>query len=213
MTSEPEEGLPEIRVSDAERQAVVEVLRAASADGRISLAEFDDRSRAAYGATTRADLDSLTADLPRPSPGASLASAPVAATSAPPPDGGVSWTVAVMSGNERKGRWRVSRRTTAVAVMGGCKLDLREATVPPDEVQITAVAVMGGVEVVVAEGVEVVISGFSLMGGYDAHVADVPRRPGTPIVRVRAISIMGGVEVKSKPPSDGARTDKRLDRA
>jgi hypothetical protein len=205
MSSEPERS-PEIRVSDADRQAIVDQLRQASAEGRIDLPEFDERSRSAYAATTRAELEHLTADLPQPSHHAAVAGTPDA-------DGGVSWTVAVMSGNERRGRWRVSRHTRAVAVMGGCALDLREATMPPDEMRITAVAVMGGVEVVVPEGVEVVVTGFSLMGGYGAHVADVPRRPHTPVVRVRAVSIMGGVEVKSKPPRSGKKGKKGLDQS
>jgi class 3 adenylate cyclase len=38
------------------------------------------------------------------------------------------------------------------------------------------------------------------MGGNERRVKDVPRLPGTPIVRVRAFSLMGGVSVKSRPP-------------
>jgi hypothetical protein len=185
-----------VRVSDADRQKIVDLLRQASAEGRISIAEFDERVRRAYAATTQADLEPLTADLPRP---ASSPAPDTAGRAAARDDGGVSWTVAVLSGNERRGRWRVARRTRAVALMGGCTLDLREAALPPGELQITAVTVMGGVEIIVPEGVEVTISGFSLMGGYEARAADLPRRPGTPLVRVRAFSIMGGVDVKSKP--------------
>lgn len=112
----------------------------------------------------------------------------------------MDWTVAVMSGNERAGRWRPSRHTRAVAVMGGCELDLREIAFPTDTLLITAVAVMGGIEIIVPEGVEVEVTGVSVMGGRSVKVADAPRRPGTPVVRVRAIAVMGGVEVRSKPP-------------
>nr|MDT0665872.1 DUF1707 domain-containing protein [Micromonospora sp. DSM 115978] len=55
----------ELRVSDAERQAVVDRLRQASGEGRITLPEFDERVRAAYAAATYAQLEPLTADLPR----------------------------------------------------------------------------------------------------------------------------------------------------
>lgn len=55
----------DIRASDREREAAVELLRKAVGDGRITMTEFDERTRAAYAATTRAELDALTDDLPR----------------------------------------------------------------------------------------------------------------------------------------------------
>jgi hypothetical protein len=53
-----------LRASDADREAVAERLRLAHADGRLDLAEFDERVAAAYAARTYADLAPLTADLP-----------------------------------------------------------------------------------------------------------------------------------------------------
>lgn len=53
-----------IRASDQERESVVEVLRDAFTDGRLTLDEFEDRTSAAYAAKTWADLRELTADLP-----------------------------------------------------------------------------------------------------------------------------------------------------
>ena len=46
-----------IRASDAERDATVERLRAATGDGRLTLAEFDQRMDRATSARTRAELD------------------------------------------------------------------------------------------------------------------------------------------------------------
>ena len=54
----------QLRASDADRQAVVDKLRKAHDDGRLTLAEYDDRTRSAYSARTYADLLLLTADLP-----------------------------------------------------------------------------------------------------------------------------------------------------
>lgn len=54
-----------IRVSNAEREAVIETLQRAVGEGRITLAEFEERVHAAYQARLRGDLDVLTADLPR----------------------------------------------------------------------------------------------------------------------------------------------------
>ncbi|QUH05523.1 DUF1707 domain-containing protein [Saccharopolyspora erythraea] len=57
-----------VRASDADREAVAERLRAAMGEGRLDLAEYDERVRAAYSARTLADLVPLTADLPAPAP-------------------------------------------------------------------------------------------------------------------------------------------------
>jgi hypothetical protein len=53
-----------IRASDQERESVVDVLRDAYADGRLTLDEFEERTSAAYAAKMRADLRELTTDLP-----------------------------------------------------------------------------------------------------------------------------------------------------
>ena len=53
-----------IRASDQERESVVDVLRDAYTDGRLTLEEFDERTSAAYASKTWADLRELTADLP-----------------------------------------------------------------------------------------------------------------------------------------------------
>jgi len=71
----------EIRVSDSDRAAAVERLRAALDEGRISLFEYDERLARAYQSVTYGDLADLFVDLPvRPS-----TTAPPVARSAPKP--------------------------------------------------------------------------------------------------------------------------------
>lgn len=53
-----------LRVSDADREEVVERLRLAAGDGRLTIDELSDRIEHAYAAKTFADLDAVTADLP-----------------------------------------------------------------------------------------------------------------------------------------------------
>jgi hypothetical protein len=53
-----------LRVSDAERQAVTDRLAEHFGDGRLDQAEFDDRVGRAMNAKTRADLNGLFDDLP-----------------------------------------------------------------------------------------------------------------------------------------------------
>ena len=54
----------ELRASDAERERVVALLQRAGAEGRLTLAEVDERVAAAFAATYRKDLAPLTRDLP-----------------------------------------------------------------------------------------------------------------------------------------------------
>src|ERR1700691_857419 len=53
-----------ILASDRERDSVVDVLRDAYTDGRLTLEEFEERTAAAYAARTWAHLRELTGDLP-----------------------------------------------------------------------------------------------------------------------------------------------------
>lgn len=183
-------GTGDVRVSDADRDAVVAQLRQHASEGRLTLDEFSDRVGQALRAVTRRDLDAVLADLP-------AESAPV------PRQGRVRrWFVGVMSGAEARGRWRTGDRVNAVAVMGGCLLDFRRAVIDAPEVVVTAVALMGGIKILVPEGVEVELTGLPIMGGKSLHVADVPVLPGSPRIVVRAFPIMGGVEVRSKGAGD-----------
>jgi Domain of unknown function (DUF1707) len=53
-----------LRASDAERAATADVLRRHHAEGRIDIAELEERVERCYSAKTRGDLAALTADLP-----------------------------------------------------------------------------------------------------------------------------------------------------
>jgi len=55
-----------MRAADADRHQMAEQLKASLDEGRLSLAEYDDRVRQAYAARTYAELLMLVADLPRP---------------------------------------------------------------------------------------------------------------------------------------------------
>jgi hypothetical protein len=61
-----EPGQPDLRVGDAEREQVVDALRAHFAAGRLETMEYEDRTAAALRARTRSDLAPLLADLPAP---------------------------------------------------------------------------------------------------------------------------------------------------
>jgi uncharacterized protein DUF1707 len=63
---EPEMPEPHLRASDTDRAAVVTTLDRSLADGRLDLAEYEDRAARAHAARTYGDLAELTTDLPRP---------------------------------------------------------------------------------------------------------------------------------------------------
>jgi class 3 adenylate cyclase len=212
-------------VSDDERERVVAVLKGACGQGRLTLDEFSERVGTAYGARTAADLALAAADLPGlyPEPAPVQWPAPTGPPSmpAPAPAGWPApragreptrWIVGIMSGSHRKGRFRLREQTNALAIMGGCVLDLRNAEVEGAEVVINAIAVMGGIDIIVPEGIEVDLSGIAIMGGKDASRvrADVPLLPGAPLIRVRAFAFWGGVSVRSKPLT--GREQRRLGR-
>jgi hypothetical protein len=189
-----------MRVSDADRDRAAEVLREAAAQGRLSMDELDERLELAYAAKTYADLAPITRDLPEPGPGLST-TVPAGRIGGTPRN---KFSVAIMSGARRRGSWVLPRSYVAVAVMGGVELDLREARFSEPEVTVHAYALMGGVEITVPEDIEVDVSGIAFMGGFDHHASGAGV-PGAPRVRVIGFAMMGGVDVKRKPPKKKGR--------
>ncbi|WP_306215165.1 DUF1707 SHOCT-like domain-containing protein [Actinoplanes sp. RD1] len=55
-----------LRAADSDRHKIAEQLKGALDEGRLSLAEYDDRVRETYAARTYADLLRIVADLPQP---------------------------------------------------------------------------------------------------------------------------------------------------
>jgi uncharacterized protein DUF1707/2TM domain-containing protein len=58
--------MSELRASDADRERTAERLRLASAEGRLTADELEERLERAFGARTGAELEPLTSDLPVP---------------------------------------------------------------------------------------------------------------------------------------------------
>jgi Domain of unknown function (DUF1707) len=195
---QPADRRRQLRVSDADREQAAEVLRQAAGDGRITFDELDQRLEAAYGARTYGDLTEVTADLP--APGEAPAGPPQTAPGTFPAariggEPGSGMSVAILGGVDRGGTWVVPPRHSVVAVLGGVQLDLREARFSQREVTIDVFTLMGGVDIMVGDDVDVDVSGFGIMGGFD-HRASGPGLPGAPRVRVVGLALMGGVNVR-----------------
>lgn len=203
MTSD----LPEMRASDSERERVAETLREAVAEGRLEMAEFEQRLEAAYKARTHGELEPLVRDLP--APGAAVApvgAAPVRTTGSqkrwadrigkPATSSGA---FAIWGGFGRRGNWTVGRKFTAFAMWGGGEIDLREANFEDREVVIRCFAVMGGMQVTVPPELNVEVRGIGIMGGFGERSKDdgVPS-PDSPRVRITGLALLGGVGVERK---------------
>ncbi|WP_324605633.1 DUF1707 SHOCT-like domain-containing protein [Streptomyces sp. NRRL S-350] len=187
----------ELRVSDADRERVAELLRDAYAEGRLDADEHAERIEAAYAAKTFGDLVPLTRDLPaRP---LSFEKQPPAAPTAPQPPARQESpaVVAVFGGASRKGRWRVGSHLRAFAAFGGVEIDLSDAVFESPEVEIVVVAVFGGVEVRVPENVSLQGAGVGLFGGFDVR-EQTAADPYAPVVRVKGLALFGGCTAKPR---------------
>jgi hypothetical protein len=205
--AKPVEQRVELRASDADRERVVGWLRDAFAEGRLTMDEHAERVDAAYAARTQGELVPLTRDLPvhqehvAQTEGASRPAARPEVERAYGPDAGdgpATKIVAIFGGAERKGRWRVGSRITAVAILGGVEIDLTEATFTSPELVIHCTAIMGGISIKLPENVTLRGGGVvGIMGGSDVKAFEAPD-PGAPVVRVDGFAFWGGVEAKAK---------------
>jgi len=197
-----------IRASDAERDATLERLSAATGDGRLTLEEFSQRMDRATTAKTRTELDHLVADLPTgpgPAGGAVAGRGP----------GGPSWHISPIGGLSVSGPWRMERSVIVVSLIGGADLDLSQAQLAAPEVTLTKVSLLGGVSIGVPPGIRVEASGFSLIGGTSVDAGPEPG-PGAPTVHIRAFSLLGATRIyragpasQREGPAEGSPMDRR----
>ncbi len=185
---------PAIRVSDADRDAVAQVLQAAFAEGRLDDDEFDERMRSALTARVSTDLEKLTADLP--------ASGRRGTAARPRPPGKPGrYAIAYKSSIRRGGRWRVPERFTSVVYKGSGWLDLRAAELTAAETTVLAVAYKSRIDVLVPPGVRVELDGFGVSKGWSEQEELESRLPAdAPVVHIRGIAYKGTIEVSTRPP-------------
>lgn len=176
--------------TDRDRDRAVEALSQACSDGRLGLEDFSQRLERALAARTLADLSTLTVDLNRPE-------APAVARPR-----GSGWFIAVMASTVRRGHWRLRPSSQAVALMGECVLDLRQAELEERSNHILAVALMGSIQIIVPEGIAVNVSGAAFMGSKDVRGGYSSPLPGSPTLHVTCIALMGEVRVRVKPAAE-----------
>ncbi|UCC74316.1 MAG: DUF1707 and DUF2154 domain-containing protein [Gemmatimonadota bacterium] len=168
------------------------------AAGHIELDALEARLAAVDEAESETELAELVRDLPALRSAVPVVAEPaaVAAVAEPAKRG---WALALMGGASRRGEWIPPRQLNAVAVMGGVELDFRDALLPAGETHVTAVALMGGVDIVVPPGMPVTVRGLGLLGAVEqVEQAAGAIGPNTPRIRVTALACMGGVDIKTR---------------
>ena len=186
---------PAIRAGDRERDAVVQRLQEAFAEGRLDDNEFDQRTRAALTARLDRELAVLTHDLPSAGGGAARPVSP--ATTGRKPG---RFAIAYKSSIRRGGRWQVPEQFRTVVYKGSGQIDLRAAELTAPVTSLYAIAYKSRIDVLVPLGVRVELEGFGVSKGWSAD-EDLERLlpADAPVVHVRGIGYKGTIEVSTKP--------------
>jgi hypothetical protein len=181
-----------VRASDADREATVSRLQTAVGEGRIDLDEFGQRAGAAYAATTTAELDQLLADLP------AHARPPVeiVGTRTPEEFRSIFGDVKLSGGPSAPQR--------AATVFGDVRIDLRGLRTDADRIDLHLTSVFGDVEVIVSEGVDAQLEGWTVFGDRKIDLAPVERLAGTPLIVVHARTVFGDLRLRSLAPGESA---------
>ncbi len=198
-----------MRASHDDREQVATALQKAMSEGRITVAELETRLDSVYAAKTLDELEPLTRDLPGQT--LSLSKRPVQAAPAASvirPAGSSNGQskanlVGIMSGVVRKGPWVVPEHINCVAIMGGIELDFTGAQLSGMETVVNVTAIMAGIEITVPEGITVIVEGVGIMGAFEDS-AHQTYGPEAPVLRLKGLALMAGVEVRSRKRAIGS---------
>ncbi len=183
----------ELRASHADRDQVVELLRVAAGDGRLSAEELDERLERALTARTYAELAALTADLP----GAAVVPPGAGAVSALPKD--LARIHVHGSGARRDGRWVVPKELDVKVRGGSVTLDFTEAVITQPLLCITAEVRGGGLRLITRPGIVVYAGDISQHGG--SVTLPEPPDPGVAVqLRVEIAGSVHGAGISAGPP-------------
>jgi Domain of unknown function (DUF1707)/Adenylate and Guanylate cyclase catalytic domain len=173
----------EPRASHADRDRVVEVLRTAAGDGRLTAEDLDERLEAALTARTLADLEPLVADL-----------TPVAAAR-------VQDLARIQCGSgttKRDGSWVVPRRLEVDIGSGSVRLDFRQAVIALPELRIDVRIASGTLRIVTRPGIEVTADDVAVGSGSVKVVP--PDGPYAPVeLRVKVFGRVASGSISARP--------------
>jgi hypothetical protein len=189
---------PGVRISDSDRERAAERLHEALAEGRITVAELEERVAAVYAALYAAELRPPLADLP----GDDVVALPVAGalTAAEP-----LVLRAGTSGIKRTGEWSVPAQMRVKSAMGSVVLDFCETAIAHPVVEIELVLGTGSAKLLVPDAATTNVDALvATMGSVKSTVASQPTE-GAPHFLVRGRTRLGSVTVRRRRGFAGLR--------
>jgi hypothetical protein len=181
---------PGLRASHADRDRVVDVLRIAAGDGRLTAEELDERLEAALSARTMGELAALTVDLPSVADGDAVEAKDVV-------------RIEQEGASVRRGEgWVVPRRMEIHSDWGEVTLDFTEAVITHDTLRIDLDMRAGALRLVTRPGV--VVDTDTLVTNYSKIKTRGAALSGAPVVlRVEVAGELSFGQVVVRPPRRG----------
>jgi hypothetical protein len=179
----------QLRASHEDRDRVVELLRVAAGDGRLTAEELDERLEVALTARTYDQLAALVKDLP--------AQGAAAGVAAPEPKELVR-IESHSSAIKREGPWVVPQRMEIRVSSGSVILDFTEAVITQPALQIDAEVHSGSLTLVTKPGIVVDTDDVSVHSG--ATKIQAPDASVPVILRVQVSGTVGSGVIKARPP-------------
>jgi Domain of unknown function (DUF1707) len=183
-----------LRASHEDRDRVIELLRVAAGDGRLTAEELDERLEVAFSARTYGELAALTSDLPVDG----QAITPVQPNLPSTPKDVVR--LECRSGNvSRVGRWVVPRRIEARVTSGSIKLDFTEAVIAHRSIDIVAEVRSGSLTIITKPGIAVEADDVAIRSG--AVTVKAPWAHQVPVtLQISMSGRVGSGHIVARPP-------------
>jgi hypothetical protein len=184
---------------DFEKEQAVQALCAHYAQDHLSTGELETRFERVYKSASRSQLDTVLAGLPALKR-ADVAPAPLyrVATGTGALPSNKKRYLAVFSGVKKEGAWEPAPEIEAKVIFGELVLDLRDAIIPLDGMQVDLDVMFGEARVLLPPGVGAEVDASAIMGS----VEDKAQRalPGAPVIRVRGGVLFGTIRVETRLP-------------
>jgi hypothetical protein len=180
-----------LRATHDDRNRVVEVLRVAAGDGRLTLEELDERVGAALSARTYGELAALVSDLP------SAPASPGHASTVKPKD---HVRIDCHSATTRRdGPWMVPRRMQVEVTGGSVTLDFTEAVTSWPSLQLDVAVRAGSLKLVTKPGIHVSTDDLAVQAS--SVKVRAPWGPGGPVgFRIDVAGTVTSGSFKARPP-------------